>query len=134
MSRFTISTLILVVCGIMVVIASGCATLADARMARGTGETSTYDVPAEDIWRAMPDVLSAVGLDYVGDNRTEGYVLAQRAMTALSYGENVAIFIESVATGRTKIEIVSKKAVATNIFAPDWSRPIFQELDKRFGS
>lgn len=120
------------VCGTLAVIAIGCATMADARRARGTGPSRTYNVPAEEIWQAMPSILSEVGLEYVGENREEGYILAQRGITGFSYGENVAIFVESLGQNKTKVEIVSKKALATTIFAPEWSGAIFRELDERF--
>ena len=110
----------------------GCATLADAQRARGTGKSKIYNVPSEKVWKEMESVVTSVGLAYAGENRTKGYVLAQRAMSAFSAGEHVAIFIEPQGENKTKVEVVSKKAVATNIFAPDWTDPIFEELDKRF--
>jgi hypothetical protein len=62
----------------------------------------------------------------------EGYILAQRGITAFSYGENVAIFVESVnGVTRTRVEVVSKKAMATNVFAPDWSKEILDKLDEK---
>jgi hypothetical protein len=110
----------------------GCATLADAQRARGTGPSKIYNVSSDQIWDVMQTVISEVGLDYAGENRKEGYVLAQRSISAFSYGENVAIFIEPQGKDKTRVEVVSKKAMATNIFAPDWSGPIFEKLDQRF--
>lgn len=61
----------------------------------------------------MPAVLAELSLPMVGDNKSEGYILAQRGITAFSYGENVAIFVESVkGVTRTRVEVVSKKAMA----------------------
>lgn len=76
----------------------------------------------------MPAAVKAAGLDYVADNKAEGYALAQRGISAFSYGENVAIFIDGQLNDQTKVEIVSKKAMSTNIFAPDWAKPIFDKL------
>ena len=59
-------------------------------------------------------------------------MLAQRGITAFSYGENVAIFVEPVGGQvRTRVEIVSKKAMQTNIFAPDWSVEILDKLGEK---
>ena len=111
---------------------AGCATLADSQRARGTGESKIYNVSSEQIWDAMQNVVAASGLEYIGENRKKGYVLAQRGITAFSFGENVAIFIEPQADGKTRVEVVSKKAMATNVFAPNWAGPIFKQLDERF--
>jgi hypothetical protein len=111
---------------------SGCGTLADAKAARGTGEARIYDVPANAVWSALPSVLKEAGLDYVGDNRTEGYALAQRGVTALSYGENVAIFVQDMRPGpKTRVEVVSKKQVALNVLAPDWEKELLERLAQK---
>ena len=110
----------------------GCATLADARMAKGSGSSKIYNVLIDRIWNAMPEIIKSVGLEYAGDNRQEGYILAQRGITAFSYGEEVAIFMTPVDKNKTRVEIVSKRALATNIFAPDWSSRLFEILDAHY--
>ena len=80
----------------------------------------------------MPSVISTVGLQNVEANKKDRYMLAQRGVTALSYGENVAVFIEPVGKKQTKVEIVTKRTWAPSVFAPDWAEPIFAELDKKF--
>lgn len=108
---------------------SGCSTLADARSAKGTGLARDYSASVDEVWKAMPAVLAELSLPMVGDNKTEGYILAQRGITAFSYGENVAIFVESVnGVTRTRVEVVSKRAMATNVFAPDWGKEILDKL------
>lgn len=111
---------------------SGCSTLADARSAKGSGMSREYAAPVDQVWKALPAVLAELSLPMVGDNKQEGYILAQRGITAFSYGENVAIFVESVnGVTRTRVEVVSKKSMATNIFAPDWSKEILDKLDEK---
>ena len=114
------------------VLFSGCATLADARRSEGSGPFRIYDAPAEKVWTALPQVIKNSDLQYVGENRQEGYILAQRGITMFSYGEEVAIFIKPLGEHKTRVEIVSKKALATNIFAPDWSNKLFQLLGECF--
>lgn len=111
---------------------SGCSNLADARASKGGGVSREYAATADAAWKAVPQVLEEISLPLVTESRQEGYILAQRGVSMLSYGENVAIFIESVAnTALTKVEVVSKKAMATNIFAPDWSKEILDALEKK---
>lgn len=111
---------------------SGCSTLADARSAKGTGSSREYSASVDEVWKAMPIVLSELSLPLVGDNKAEGYILAQRGVTVFSYGENVAIFVESVnGVTRTRVEVVSKKSMATNVFAPDWSKEILDKFGEK---
>ena len=110
---------------------SGCTTLADAKLARGTGESRLYPVSANEIWSILPEAVRVAGLDYVDGNRQEGYALAQHSMNLLTYGENVAIFVESgndVST--TRVEVVSKRALATNITASNWEETILDGLGR----
>lgn len=58
-------------------------------------------------------------------------ILVQRGITALSYGENVAIFVDAQSANRTRVEIVSKKAMATTIFAPDRAPEVLDKLGQK---
>jgi hypothetical protein len=44
----------------------------------------------------------------------------------------VAIFVSQVTAEKQQVEVVSKKAMSTNVFAPNWAKPMFAELDKKF--
>ena len=111
---------------------SGCATLADAQAAKGTGTSREYAAPVDKVWSAIPPVLVELQLPLVSQNRADGTVLAQRGVTPFSYGENVAIFVEPVGgAARTRVEIVNKRAMATNVFAPDWSTEILDKLGEK---
>jgi hypothetical protein len=88
----------------------------------------TYDV----VWDAVLDTVKSSGFALVADNKEKGSILAQGAMSAFSYGENVAIFVEDAGgRTRTRVEVVNKRALATNITAADWEYRIIQALDKR---
>ena len=111
---------------------SACSTLSDARSAKGTGMSREYAAAPDAVWKALPKVLSELAVPVVSENRTEGVMLAQRGMTAFSYGENVAVFVDAVNGGsKTRVEVVSKKSMATNVFAPDWAKDILDRLDEK---
>ena len=111
---------------------SGCATLADAQAARGTGTIRIYDKEYSEVWSAALTAVSESGLALVSENKDKGTILAQRGMTAFSYGENVAIFVERVdGQVRTRVEVVNKRALATNITAADWEEDLTGRLDKK---
>ncbi len=117
---------------VLLATSTGCANLADAKAARGSGPSREYAAPMDRVWNAIPVVLKELELPLVSQNREEGTVLAQRGVTALSYGENVAIFVQPVGgQSRTRVEVVSKKAMATNVFAPDWSVEILDKLGEK---
>ena len=112
-----------------VLLVQGCSTLADARKAEGEGIKKTFPATYERTWNASNTALVKLKLEIASENRDKGYILAQRGMTFASYGENVAIFIRKKADKETNVEVVSKKSMATNIFAPDWTEDIFKEID-----
>jgi hypothetical protein len=108
---------------------SGCTTLADAKLAKGTGMTRIYDRPYAATWKAAICSLNGKGLSIASENKSEGTILAQRGITAFSYGENIAVFVKKKSEVRTLVEVVSKKAMQTNVFAPDWSGEILDGIN-----
>ncbi len=114
---------------IAAILLSGCTTLGDARLAKGTGMSRSYDAPFQKTWEGVICSVNGLGLPVASENKSEGYILAQRGMTAFSYGENVAIFITKKTPQMTNVEVISKKALQTNIFAPDWSSKILNGID-----
>lgn len=118
---------IIILCAAFILTA--CTNLSDARMAQGTGMTRSYNASFDETWEAVKCSCNALGLPIAGENKTDGYILAQRGITAFSYGENVAIFIKKQNTNKTNVEVVSKKALQTTIFAPDWSPKILDGVN-----
>lgn len=111
---------------------AGCSTLADAKAAKGQGSSRIYDKDYETVWNATIDVVSNTDLELVSDNKEKGTILAQRSMTAFSYGENVAIFVEPMSgQNKTKVEVVNKIALATNITAANWETTLINSLDEK---
>ena len=111
--------------------ASGCTTLADARKAEGEGVRVTYQATYKQAWDASLAALSKLNLAVASENQQQGYILAQRGMSAFSYGENIALFVKKQNEAACTVEVVSKKAMATNIFATDWSQDIHKEISQQ---
>lgn len=107
----------------------GCTTIVDAIEAKGTGEFRVYESSKEEVWPIVVGSIEKVGLDLVSENYESGMVLAQRGVTVFSYGENVAVFVDEVEDNKCRVEIVSKKQMETNVFAPNWSNNIFRQLN-----
>jgi hypothetical protein len=120
-----------IICLSTLLVSAGCNTLADARAAKGTGKTRAYNFSFDTVWENIPYVLSDCDLKIAGENKDEGYILAQKGITLFSYGEQVAIFVSKIDESKTKVEIVSKKSLETNILAWNWEKPILDGLDKK---
>ncbi len=124
---FSFTTLLL-----FLVIFNGCTTLEDAKSAKGTGEFRVYDASQDRVWTELHNVMNGFGLNYVDENKKEGYIYAKRNVTAMSYGESVAIYLSAVSSEKTRVEIISIKKMKTNLFAPNWAPKIFKVLDGVF--
>jgi hypothetical protein len=111
----------------------GCATTNTVKNAKGSGLTRTYSIPFESAWTEMRDIIRTAGLEYVEDNKTERYIIAERGVTSISWGEKVAIFFMPEAQ-QTTVEIVSKPVLSPPISSAYWTWPgvIFKEMDKRW--
>ncbi|NWK78371.1 hypothetical protein [Aquitalea sp. LB_tupeE] len=111
---------------------SGCSTMATSIAAKGSGTARVYAASTEQVWAVLPGVVRASGLDYVNGDKQQGMALAQRGMSALSYGENVAIFVSpepsQSKTSQTRVEVVSKRTFAPNILATNWESVLLDGL------
>jgi S1-C subfamily serine protease len=110
---------------------AGCATLKDAKDAKGSGLSRIYNAPLENIWETVPKILSEFGLEIVEENKRERYIAAQRRTTGWSWGEKVVIYLEPIGSNRTRVEVISERVLATNITAPDWSNPILGKIEEK---
>jgi predicted RNA-binding protein (virulence factor B family) len=122
--------------GIVVIIfatllTTGCSTLADTKRSEGEGRRVSYSKSMDEIWPLTVYALNDLGLDVIEENKSQGYLLAKKGMSLLSYGENVAIFLKKVDNSTTTVEVISKKVLATTVFAKDWTDEIFMKLDAR---
>jgi len=114
-----------------ILVLASCTTLKDAKEAKGTGVKQTYNKPYELVWDKTLEVVQESKLDLISKDKEAGNILAQKGMSAFSYGENVAIFLEKKGDSTTVVEVVSKRALATNITAKNWTSEVFKQLDKK---
>jgi hypothetical protein len=110
---------------------SGCATVEDAEAKRGSGRVEVYNLPRENVWNSLLEVLGTTSLNIVSENESEGVILARRKLTWFSFGENVAIYVEAIDdNASTRVEVVNVKRVETNTNSLDWETRIFTKLDR----
>ena len=130
MKEYLMKSIKIITLFLFAVIATGCTTLADSISAKGTGVSKTYNVSKDEIWPLAVNAVKSSKLDLVSDSKESGIILAQRGVSAFSYGENVAVFVDSPSEKTCKVEVVSKRAMETNIFAPDWSVTILNNITR----
>lgn len=112
-----------------------CATSNSMKKTKGTGEIKTYSVPFENAWKEMPDIIKIVGLDFIEDNKTEGFIIAESPAVPFKQGELVIIFFMPEGK-QIKLEVIAKPKLATNIASAvvsrTWPGTLFEEMDKRW--
>lgn len=115
-------------------IVAGCASVGDAKSEKGSGSTVVYSASFDDIWKEIPRILSELQLKPVSDNPGSGEILAETGLSWLSWGERIAVFVSRADGGKTRVEVVSKRAVGINVTATDWAPKIHDALRRRFRS
>ncbi len=112
----------------VVMLLAGCATLSSVQAERGKGSIRVYPASFETVWEKANQALRILHLGVAESNQKEGYILAETGISASSWGEKVAIFIKKIDPASTQVEIVSRKVMATNIFAENWEPRILETL------
>ena len=115
----------------LLVLFTGCSTLKDASEGRGTGKQQNYAHGYDKVWDAAVKAVNESKLDLIAKDKEEGKILAQKGISVLSYGENVAVFVEPAEQeNNTTVEVVSKRALQTNITAKNWSNYILAKIQE----
>lgn len=117
---------------------TGCATLADTKLAQGTGTVRTYDKSYDTVWDAALIAVRSNGLDlkahYKGDgvaHTGQGVIYAQGGVGPFNSGENIAVFVDRVVgSSQVRVEVVHRRAIAAPILAIDWENRLITTIDK----
>ncbi len=130
--RLFSKALILIILSLSV---SGCNTLLDAANSKGSGKYRIYNKSYDTVWNTTIKTVNASSLDLIVANKEEGKILAEGAISGFSWGEKVAIFIERIGNKiKTRVEVISKRALATNFTAKNWENHILKDLDKKLAN
>jgi len=110
---------------------TGCSSLSEIRNFEGEGKKNIYQKSVDEIWPIVILSVNDLGIPIIETNKESGYVLAKRGMSVGSYGENIAIFVKKQNDSVTSVEIISKRRLATTVFATDWTDSFFMMLENR---
>ena len=114
-------------------LAAACASVQGVRsQALDAGDVRFYAAPFGDVVAATRATVLALDInvqDTVTVDSTTWMVLGTKGMSFTSYGEVVRVIVHQTAEGPIAVRVVSKRRLATNITARNWTDSIFERLD-----
>ncbi len=117
-----------------VVLMAGCASMGSVSGLKGHGHVGIYDVPYEEVWAALPRAMESLKLSVGFSDEKQGKIVTDTPLTLWSYGEAIAVFVERAGNSQTRVEVVSRKKMGTNIFAFSYQDRILDALDKELNT
>ncbi|MDP2208767.1 MAG: hypothetical protein Q8K98_08335 [Bacteroidota bacterium] len=94
----------------------GCASTADAVRSKHEGTTQVYDISPEQAWSVAKTVMQWEGATEIEEHKEQNYITASVGMTAVSWGAVVAVWVETFGKEYSKVTVVTKRRMQTNIF------------------
>ena len=103
--------------GLLVVLAglTGCQTLSDVVKAKDDGTSQVYPIDPDQAWKIAMTVFRWEGSDAIEEHRAEGYMLTSSGMNLMTAGTVMGAWVEPVAQGQTKVTVVTKRRIVTNL-------------------
>lgn len=116
------------------IVLQGCATLSTVRSAPAFAGTSiVYNQSYERTFDATLEAVKWAGLKLVEENRAKRVIVASHGVSLMSWGERVRVTVLPLDEQHTQVNILSKRVLATNIFATDWEEKLVQTLNVSLG-
>ncbi|HAK89853.1 MAG: hypothetical protein A2077_02620 [Nitrospirae bacterium GWC2_46_6] len=93
----------------------GCASMSDVVKAKSDGTVEVYPVSSEQAWEIARTVFRWEGTEAIEEHKAEGYMLTSSGMNFISAGAFMGAWIEALDKNKTRVTVVTKRRVATNI-------------------
>jgi hypothetical protein len=106
------SVLFVVFCALVI---GGCANISDALKAKDEGTVTTYPVGFDQAWNIARTVLRWEDAETIEEHKEENYMVTTVGQNFVSAGSIVAVWADPVDKSHTKVTIVTKRKVQTNI-------------------
>lgn len=94
---------------------AGCATMSDVMKSKDEGTAKVYPVSGDQAWDIAKTVFRWEGADAIEEHKSDGYMLTSSGMNMVSMGAVMGAWIDPVDKGNTKVTVVTKRRIATNI-------------------
>ena len=110
-------------------LACGCASTETVREAKGQGVSRIYQYAYEPVFNAVLAAAKTKELEVVESDKSSGRLVLSHGVTLWSWGERIAVFVKTVTTDTTEVEIVSKPVMSPLNFPPDWQQILLEQID-----
>lgn len=111
---------------------NGFVTITDSISAKNIEQFKVYEKSYDTVWNAVLEVVRTSDLQMVSESSGSGQIVARERADALTYGGDVAIFVEKQENeARVKVEIDSSSATTTFLSDQSWGAYILGELDTK---
>ena len=92
-----------------------CASISDAIKAKDEGTVTTYPVGSDQGWKIALRVLRWEDAETIEEHKDENYMVTTVGANLISAGAVVAVWVEPVNATSTKVTVVTKRKMQTNI-------------------
>jgi len=108
---------VLIGLGLCILFLSSCSTLNSVVQAKedGKGTVKVYDVNTDQAWDIAKRSFRWAGSDAIEEYEDEGYMLTSKGMNLVSSGSVMGAWIESDGDGKSKVTVISKRRISTQI-------------------
>ena len=102
---------------LILVCATGCATMSDVVRSkeRGEGTSKVYRVNANEAWEIAKAVFRWEETGDVEEHRSDGYMLTSSGESSISWGALMGVWIKPVSEDSTKVTVVIKRRNPTEV-------------------
>ena len=111
---------------LLILFFSGCATMTDVLKDKEEGTAAVYDIDKDTAWDVAKTVLRWEDCETIEENKLSNYMLTTVGQNFVSEGTLIGVWVEPVENDKSKITVVTKRKVQTNI-ATGLTETTFQE-------
>ncbi len=97
------------------VVMAGCATMSDVLDSKEEGTVEVYPVDQNRAWEIAMTVLRWEDAETIEEHRADDYMLTTVGANLISAGSVVGVWVEPAKKGSTKVTVVTKRKMQTNI-------------------
>lgn len=102
-------------CVIASMLLAACASTGDVLADKANGTSRVYTVDPDRAWKIAQTVLRWEGAEAIEQHRSDNYMLTTIGANLISLGSVVGVWIEPEKKGSTKVTVVTKRKMATNL-------------------
>ena len=106
---------ILISLSIFAFLFGGCASMNDVLNSKDEGTVQVYAVNSDQAWDIAKTVFRWEGTDAIEEHKDQNYMLTSSGANFVSMGAVMGAWIEPVDANNTKVTIVTKRRMATNV-------------------